>query len=89
MTEYPEAVGATPQSNGRPLSQQLDSAPVELANPEADSYRYIENVLEALFILGKLNNALDTVTGRVSTEIHQLIETTLDEVEERYVDHRV
>lgn len=55
----------------------------EIYNPEADSYRYIEAVLEALFVLGKLSGALETVAQRVSTEIHHLIETTLDEVEER------
>jgi exocyst complex component 4 len=52
-------------------------------NPEADSYTYIETVLEALFVLGKLSGALDTVSQRVSTEIHHLIDLTLDEVEER------
>jgi exocyst complex component 4 len=52
-------------------------------NPEADSYGYIEAVLGALFVLGKLTGALETVAQRVSTEIHHLIETTLDEVEER------
>jgi exocyst complex component 4 len=57
----------------------------EVYNPEADSYGYIEAVLEALFVLGKLTGALDTVAQRVSTEIHHLIESTLDEVEERSV----
>jgi exocyst complex component 4 len=59
----------------------------EAHNPEADSYRYIEAVLEALFVLGKLTGALETVAQRVSTEIHHLIEATLDEVEERWVAH--
>jgi exocyst complex component 4 len=86
MAEYPEADRSAAQSNGRPSSQQFTSSSLEVANPEADSYRYIEIVLEALFVLGKLNTALDTVTQRVTSEIHHLIETTLDEVEERYVD---
>lgn len=60
-----------------------DTESGEAQNPEADSYRYIEAVLEALFVLGKLTGALETVAQRVSTEIHHLIETTLDEVEER------
>lgn len=54
-------------------------------NPEADSYTYIENLLEALFVLGKLNNAMDIITQRVPSEIHALVEVTLDEVEERCV----
>jgi exocyst complex component 4 len=86
MAEYPEADRTAAQSNGRPSSQQFSSTPLEVANPEADSYRYIEIVLEALIVRGKLNTALDTVTQRVTSEIHHLIETTLDEVEERYVD---
>jgi exocyst complex component 4 len=61
----------------------LNTDTVDAHNPEADSYRYIEVVLEALFVLGKLGGALETVSQRVSTEIHHLIEATLDEVEER------
>jgi exocyst complex component 4 len=70
----------------RPDPQQMGSGNTETSevhNPEADSYRYIEAVLEALFVLGKLTGALETVAQRVSTEIHHLIEATLDEVEER------
>jgi exocyst complex component 4 len=66
-------------NSARPESETTDT------NPEADSYRYIELILEALFVMGKLNSALDTVTQRVATEIHHLIESTLDEVDERYV----
>jgi exocyst complex component 4 len=53
------------------------------ANPEADSYAHMETVLEALAVLGRLGSALDTVAQRVPGEIHALVETTLDEVEER------
>ena len=70
----------------RPDTQQMGSGNTETSeahNPEADSYRYIEAVLEALFVLGKLTGALEIVAQRVSTEIHHLIEATLDEVEER------
>jgi exocyst complex component 4 len=72
--------------SGRPDSQHVGGGSGENGethNPEADSYRYIEAVLEALFVLGKLSGALETVAQRVSTEIHHLIEATLDEVEER------
>ncbi|PPQ65775.1 hypothetical protein CVT24_011992, partial [Panaeolus cyanescens] len=52
-------------------------------NPEADSFAYMETLLEALAVLGKLGNALDTVAQRLPSEIFSLTETTLDEVEER------
>lgn len=55
----------------------------DVANPEAESYAYMETVLEALSALGRLGPALDEVAQRVSTEIHALVEVTLDEVEER------
>lgn len=64
-------------------SQMISDAPGTAGNPEADSYTYIENLLEALFVLGKLNNAMDIITQRVPSEIHALVEVTLDEVEER------
>lgn len=66
-------------------SQIKGDSGANAGNPEADSYTYIENLLEALFVLGKLNNALDMITQRVPSEIHALVEVTLDEVEERWV----
>ncbi|KAF8167728.1 exocyst complex component sec8 [Crassisporium funariophilum] len=52
-------------------------------NPEADSFAYMETLLESLAVLGKLGNALDNVAQRLPGEIFTLVETTLDEVEER------
>ncbi|WVW79702.1 hypothetical protein I302_101672 [Kwoniella bestiolae CBS 10118] len=52
-------------------------------NPEADSYAYMETLLEALAAMGKLGSALEMISQRVPGEIHALVETTLDEVEER------
>ncbi|KAJ3508842.1 hypothetical protein NLJ89_g5535 [Agrocybe chaxingu] len=52
-------------------------------NPEADSFAYMETLLESLAVLGKLGNALDSVAQRLPNEIFALVETTLDEVEER------
>ncbi|OCF43069.1 exocyst complex component 4 [Kwoniella heveanensis CBS 569] len=57
-------------------------------NPEADSYAYMETLLEALASMGKLGAALDMVAQRVPGEIHALVETTLDEVEERSEQRR-
>jgi len=52
-------------------------------NPEADSFAYMETLLESLAVLGKLGNALDSIAQRVPGEIFTLVETTLGEVEER------
>jgi exocyst complex component 4 len=52
-------------------------------NPEADSFAYMESVLESLAVLGRLGNALDNVAQRLPGEIYTLVETTLDEVTER------
>ncbi|PCH33923.1 hypothetical protein WOLCODRAFT_135391 [Wolfiporia cocos MD-104 SS10] len=52
-------------------------------NPEADSFSYIETLLESLAVLGKLGNALDVVAQKLPSEISSLVENTLDEVEER------
>ncbi|KDR85374.1 hypothetical protein GALMADRAFT_234199 [Galerina marginata CBS 339.88] len=52
-------------------------------NPEADSFAYMETLLESLAVLGKLGNALDNVAQRLPGEIFTLVETTLGEVEER------
>lgn len=52
-------------------------------NPEADSFIYMESVMESLAVLGKLGNALDNVAQRLPTEVYSLVEATLDEVSER------
>ncbi|KXN85672.1 putative exocyst complex component sec8 [Leucoagaricus sp. SymC.cos] len=53
------------------------------SNPEADSFAYMETLLESLAVLGKLGSALDNVAQRLPGEVFNLVETTLDEVEER------
>lgn len=52
-------------------------------NPEADSFAYMETLIESLSVLGKLGAALDIVSQRLSSEIFALVEATLNEVEER------
>jgi exocyst complex component 4 len=52
-------------------------------NPEADSFAYMETLLESFAVLGKLGSALDNVGQRLPGEVFSLVETTLDEVEER------
>ncbi|KAJ1028347.1 hypothetical protein NDA18_003011 [Ustilago nuda] len=53
------------------------------ANPEADSFLYIEMLLESLSRLGKLGTALDIISQRLAMEVHQLVDTTIDEVDAR------
>ncbi|GAA5941737.1 exocyst subunit SEC8 [Sporobolomyces koalae] len=52
-------------------------------NPEVDSFAYIEMLMEALAALGKLGYALDAVGQRVQGEMFALVESTVEEVEER------
>ena len=52
-------------------------------NPEIDSFAYIETVLESLAVLGKLGPAIDAVGQRLPVEMYNLVEGTVDEVEER------
>jgi exocyst complex component 4 len=55
----------------------------ELGNVEMDSYGYMEVLMEALAVLGRLGSALEVIAQRVAGEVHALVEATLDEVEER------
>ena len=52
-------------------------------NPEADSFLYIEMLLESLSRLGKLGTALEIISQRLAMEIHQLVDATIDEVDAR------
>ena len=98
MLDFPESelessdIPSSHQSGLNGMNQAASSASIaSLAempsgghvNPEADSYAYMETLLEALATLGRLGSALEIMTQRVPVEIHVLVETTLDEVEER------
>lgn len=61
------------------ISNQVD----QTQNPEADSFAYLEILLESLAVLGKLGSALDVVAQRLPTEVYSLVEQTVDEVHER------
>jgi exocyst complex component 4 len=62
---------------------------VESGNIEGDSFAYMEVLLEALAVMGRLGFALEVIAQRVGGEVHALVEATLDEVEERYARHRL
>ncbi|GBB95205.1 hypothetical protein RclHR1_00250003 [Rhizophagus clarus] len=55
-------------------------------NPETDSFYYMEILMESLATLGKLPQALETITQRIPIELYQLVDKTIAEVEERNAD---
>jgi exocyst complex component 4 len=55
----------------------------EQSNPEVESFAYIEGLLEALAVLGRLGVAMERLVQRAGGEIHALVEVTLDEVDSR------
>ncbi|KAK0551280.1 exocyst subunit [Tilletia horrida] len=52
-------------------------------NPEMDSFLYIEMILESLAKLGNLGFALEVVTQRLPIELHALVDTTIEQVDQR------
>ncbi len=52
---------------------------------EADSFGYMEMLLESLAALGKLSYGIEIVAQRIGGELHAMVETVIDEVEERCV----
>ena len=79
------AQGIVPSSSNSifGVSNSATSLLSTTVNPEADSFVYMETLLESLAVLGKLGTALDTISQRLPGEIFALFETTADEVEER------
>ena len=65
------------------LSGLASTSNTQPRNPEADSFAYIETLLESLAILGKLGTGLDIVAQKLPGEIFSLIEATVEEVSER------
>jgi hypothetical protein len=54
---------------------------------EADSFGYMEMLLESLAALGQLSYAIEVIAQRMAGELHAMVESVIDEVEERYVSH--
>jgi exocyst complex component 4 len=70
-------------SNATKHSSSEDENEIFQTNPEQDSYAYMTMLLESLAILGHLGPALDTISQRISSELFNLVETTIDEVADR------
>ncbi|WFD31722.1 Xaa-Pro aminopeptidase [Malassezia sp. CBS 17886] len=65
-----------------------DAGAPPTASPEADSFLYMEMLLESLAQLGKIGYALEMVVQRLPFELHQLVDATIDEVDLRHDPHR-
>lgn len=77
------AVLLASSSSYLPSTNDTDVANPESRDPEIDSFAYIEMLLEALAVLGKLVGALDIVIQRMPTEIFALVDSLVNEVSER------
>ncbi|KAJ3149479.1 hypothetical protein HDU89_003843 [Geranomyces variabilis] len=54
------------------------------ANPETDSFHYILCLIEALFMLGRLREALELVRDRLPVELYYVVERTVQEADRGY-----
>lgn len=90
LAEESDLAKVTPSASAQLLSStsagalpsRRQSAPVS-QNPESNSFEYIETLLEALAVLGKLGGALDSVAQRLPIELFSLVEATIEEVRDR------
>ena len=81
---YSNPVGPSATASFSSLSNLGNVGPSQnQRNPEADSFVYIETLLESLSVLGKLGGGLDVVAQRLPSEIFALVDSTVDEVSER------
>lgn len=71
-----------------PATREGTSKSQERVNPELDSFAYIETLFESLAVLGKLSSAVEAVAHRIPVEVFTLVDTTVDEVDERNIDSR-
>ena len=65
------------------LANLTSMSNTQARNPEADSFAYIETLLESLAILGKLGTGLDLVAQKLPGETFSLVDATVEEVSER------
>lgn len=77
---------------GRQLFQYLDKLDTGSSvmqddptrNPEADSFLYIQLLVESLHNLGRLDVAVDTVTQRLPVELFKVVEKSSNEADQRH-----
>lgn len=68
---------------GTATSVNLPADAPTAASPEADSFAYVEMLLESLTTLGRLGYAIDVTTQRLPSELFGVVETVIEEVGER------
>lgn len=94
--QHLKSVGADGQSRqmntgGRQLYQFLDKLDTETPlqddstrNPEADTFEYIQLLIESLNNLGRLETAVDTITQRLPVELFRVVERSSSDVDQRH-----
>lgn len=82
---------ALPNTWGRPLYRFLESLDISKPmeddasrNPEADSFLYIQMVIESLYKLGHLDVAVDRMEQRLPVELFAIVDRTNQEVDMRH-----
>ncbi|KAF2142836.1 uncharacterized protein K452DRAFT_286461 [Aplosporella prunicola CBS 121167] len=89
----PAADGSVAQIDvhSRALYQFLDSLDTSQPftddasrNPEADTFHYIQVILEALNKMGRLDTAIDNIEQRLPVELFRVVEKSNTEVAQRY-----
>jgi exocyst complex component 4 len=53
-------------------------------NPEADSFVYIQLIVESLHSLGRLDAAVENITHRLPVELFKVVEKSTNEADQRY-----
>ena len=53
-------------------------------NPEADSFYYIQLLIESLNKMGRLDDAVESIKQRLPTELDRLVDRTNNEVDQRH-----
>ncbi|KAI9297402.1 hypothetical protein K502DRAFT_323305 [Neoconidiobolus thromboides FSU 785] len=53
------------------------------SDPEADSLNFLRTIVVCLKLIGKLPEAIEMIKSRVPVELYQLVDKTINEIEER------
>lgn len=72
-----------PSSKSTESFAAINSVQNQQYNPETDSFLYIEMLLESLARLGKLKMTQEVILQRLPVELHQLVDSTIEEVDTR------
>jgi exocyst complex component 4 len=83
--------GQTAPVTGRQLYQFLDKLDTSKVmqddparNPEADSFFYIQLIIESLNSLGRLDTVVESITQRLPVELFKVVEKSTNEADQRH-----